>query len=84
VVILKGMKTAISLPAELFARGEAEAERLRISRSELYQRAIAAFLDRSQQEAITRQLDEVYTEAESSPDEPLRAIRLRTAKRSRW
>lgn len=84
MVILKGMKTAISLPAELFARGEAEADRLRISRSELYQRAIAAFLDRSQEEAITRLLDEVYSDPEPATDEPMRAIRLRTAKRSRW
>ena len=38
------MKTAISLPDALFRAGDALAKRMKLSRSELYARALAEFL----------------------------------------
>jgi metal-responsive CopG/Arc/MetJ family transcriptional regulator len=50
------MKTAISMPDDLFRRAEAAARRLRVSRSELYAKAIAEFLEGQQGKAITERL----------------------------
>ena len=66
------MKTAISIPDELFQIAEGAAKRLSISRSELYQRALAAFLDRHQDRLVTEALNEVYgTDSEARPVDPL-------------
>ncbi len=54
------MKTAISIPNPLFEDAERLAKHLGISRSELYQRAMAAYLEREGQQAITDALNAVY------------------------
>ena len=54
------MKTAISLPDPLFHSAERLAARLGVSRSELYRRALADLIARSDEDAITRRLNEVY------------------------
>jgi len=54
------MKTAISLPDALFEAAEALARRLDISRSELYRRAVEAYLRRASRRAVTEALDAVY------------------------
>jgi predicted transcriptional regulator len=54
------VKTAISLPDRLFEAAERLARRLGISRSELYQRAIRAFLEEHDHHAVTAALDDVY------------------------
>ena len=59
------MKTAISIPDELFGIAERLARHLGMSRSELYQRAVAAFVHRHRDDMITQQLDDVYTLASS-------------------
>ena len=55
-----GMKTAISIPDDLFLVAEQAAERLGLSRSELYRRAIGAFLQRNNDKLVTDTLNEVY------------------------
>ena len=54
------MKTAISIRDELFRAAEQAAKRLGISRSELYQRALAAFLKGISDPLVTEALDKVY------------------------
>ena len=41
-----GMKTAVSVPNEVFERAERLAKRLEVSRSELYSRALREYLSR--------------------------------------
>ena len=48
------MKTAVSVLDELFRQTEAEAKKLRISRSKLYASALSEFLDRKRSKSITR------------------------------
>ena len=55
-----GMKTAISIPDALFDEADELARLQGISRSELYQRAVAAYLEREGQRALTEALDRVY------------------------
>ena len=47
------MKTAISLPDDVFSSAERLAKRLKLSRSELYSRALAEFLARHSSDEIT-------------------------------
>ncbi len=54
------MKTAISIPDALFESADALADRLGVSRSALYARALEAFLADQRKGAITRRLDAVY------------------------
>ena len=54
------MKTTISIPDPLFDAAEKLAKRLRISRSELYRQAIAAYLKEASHSAVTAKLDDVY------------------------
>lgn len=57
------MKTAISLPDPLFAEAERVADRLGMSRSELYARAIARFVREHSGEAITEAINRALKSA---------------------
>ena len=60
MVILRNMKTAVSLPDPLFEAAERLAARLGLSRSGLYAAAIEEFVESRRREAVTEALDEVY------------------------
>lgn len=55
----RGMKTAISIPDDLFNDAERLVARFKTSRSELYSRAIAEFVARHDEDAATQALNEV-------------------------
>ena len=61
------VKTALSIPAELFDRGEAASAELGLSRSGLYSAALKDYLRRLEQERIRASLEEAY--AEPDPEE---------------
>jgi hypothetical protein len=61
MVILDNMKTAISIPDNLFLAAERLAGRLGISRSELFQKAMRSFLDQHGSEGVTEKLNAVYS-----------------------
>jgi metal-responsive CopG/Arc/MetJ family transcriptional regulator len=54
------LKTAVSLPDDLFCVADAAARKLRVSRSELYAKAIAEYLQRQQSNSSMERLNEVY------------------------
>lgn len=60
------MKTAISIPDDLFTAADSQAEKMGLSRSQFYQRAIRQFLSQQGQDAITAALNHVYKEQEDS------------------
>ena len=60
MVILNTMKTAISIPDNLFAAADRLARRLGMSRSQLYQTALAAYLAQRGDDDVTARLDEVH------------------------
>ena len=64
-VILIRVKTAVSLPDELFKKVENKAKQLGVSRSHLFAIALEEYLHESDYEDITHRLNEVY-ETESS------------------
>jgi len=80
------MKTAISIPDPVFKSAEQLAARLRVSRSELYSKAVRAFLDEHRDDLITSRLNEVYGPgAESSSLDPdLASMQRRSIGRHKW
>ena len=62
------MKTAISVPDPLFESADRLAERLGLSRSELYQRAIARFVAEYEAAGVTERLDRVYATHDDGVD----------------
>ena len=72
-----GMKTAVSLPDEVFTSAESLAKRLKLTRSELYSRALAEFLSRHSSDQITDSWNAVVGEVgedETLPTEVARAV----------
>ncbi|WP_072622642.1 CopG family transcriptional regulator [Spirulina major] len=63
------MKTAISLPDSVFEQAESLAQQLGMSRSELYTKALQAYLKKHDRAQILLKLNPVYT-TESSELEP--------------
>lgn len=78
------MKTAISLPDEVFESAERLAGRLKVSRSELYARALQDFVRRHAPDAVTDAYDQICTELDSHTDAFARQAARATFKRVEW
>jgi metal-responsive CopG/Arc/MetJ family transcriptional regulator len=79
------MKTAISIPDDLYRAAERAAKRLGLSRSEFYQRAVAQFLERQSDTLVTDALNEIYRSEESSGlDEVLDRMQRASLPREDW
>jgi metal-responsive CopG/Arc/MetJ family transcriptional regulator len=65
------VKTAISIPDEIFEAAEELAERLGVSRSELYATAVAEYVAAQRSRGVTARLNEVYADESSSLDTAL-------------
>ena len=70
------MKTAVSVPDDLFRKAEAAARRLGVSRSKLYATAISEFLDRQETNTVTERLNEVYSRHPAKVDRSLHRAQL--------
>jgi predicted transcriptional regulator len=78
------MKTAVSVPDDLFRQAETAARRLRVSRSKLYAIAIAEFLSRQQTDAVTERLNEVYSRQHAKVDPLLHSAQLSSLDKESW
>lgn len=78
------MKTAVSVPDDLFLRAETTARRLQVSRSQLYATAIAEFLQRQQTSIVTERLNKVYSHQKAKVDPPLHRAQLKSLNKDSW
>ena len=62
------MKTAISLPDELFAKAESTARRLGLARSQLFARAVEEFIRKHDPQMVTDAIDNVIGDVDSGMD----------------
>ena len=65
------MKTAISIPDDIFISADHLAKRLNVSRSELYTQAIRRYVVEHRHTGVKEKLDEVYACENSSIDPSL-------------
>jgi hypothetical protein len=77
-------ETAVTLPSDLFQRTEDLARQLGISRDELYRRALSRFLAAHQETEITRQLNELYDQEDSSLDPVLMQMQMLSLEPEKW
>jgi metal-responsive CopG/Arc/MetJ family transcriptional regulator len=79
------MKTAISIPDDVFQDADRLAAELKQSRSQLYSRAVREYVARHSADRVTAALDAVYAgESDESELEFLRIAAQRTLERSEW
>ena len=64
------MKVAISVPDPLFRQAESAARRLRIPRSQLYARALEAFLSQQSRPDVTERLNAVHGAGKGESSDP--------------
>jgi metal-responsive CopG/Arc/MetJ family transcriptional regulator len=78
------MKTAVSIPDDLFRRADELASQLGKSRSELYREALADYIARRDPEAVTAALNALVEEL--APDRAgfVDEAARRTLERSEW
>lgn len=78
------MKIAISIPDALFEDGEVLAAQLQTSRSDLYARALAAFLGGHTPDRVKDQMNRVVDDLGSESDGFSRAASRRALSLSEW
>ena len=79
-----GMKTAVSIPDELFTRAEELARKMGKSRSQVFQEALAEYLLRRDPRAVTRAMDEAVAEIDGATDPWLEEAGRRALDRTEW
>lgn len=78
------MKTAVSIPDPVFDAAEELAAHLGMSRSELYSRALSDYLEDRLERAVTRRLDQVYSNEDSTLDPELARLQSASLPREEW
>ncbi len=78
------MKTAISIPNRVFDEAEEVAERLGLSRSQLYAKAVDAFVSEYRRQGVTEALDKVYSKHPSRLDPVLARMQFASLPKEKW
>jgi hypothetical protein len=71
------VKTAVSIPDDVFEQAERAAKRLGVSRSELYARAMREFLGARRDAAITASYDEAFADEDEGEADRFRREAVR-------
>jgi len=78
------MKTAISLPDEVFHAAERHARRVQKSRSQLYAEALTEYLARHAPDEVTETMNQVMDELEKPLDPFVATAARRVLEQSDW
>ena len=79
-----GMKTAISIPDDLFEKGERLARRMKKSRSEVYREALGDYLARHAPDQVTEAMDAACAELQTELGSLVAEAARRILERSEW
>ena len=78
------MKTAISLPDDVFEEADTLARRLKKSRSQVYREALREYLARHDPDEVTEAMNRVCAEVDTRPDPAVSAAARRILERTEW
>ena len=78
------MRTAISVPDNLLRSADTLAERLGVSRSKLFSRALADYVAKHGERSITARLNAICRTEDSRLDPALRRLQARSLPRDQW
>lgn len=78
------VKVAVSIPDPVFRAAERVSRKLGVPRSQLYARALDAYVKHDFGEEVTRQLDAVYARSGAEIDPAWEAASLEVLRREKW
>ncbi len=78
------MKTAISLPDQLFAEADLYAQQQDMSRSELYAKALGEYLDKHKADNITEKINVALSKIHSQGEKIIGEYGLESLRRLPW
>ena len=78
------MKTAISIPDKLFLAADQYAKNHGVSRSNLYAKAVAKFIEQYPSDHLTNQLNKVYTNQDSKLNKTLSTMQFNSIEKEEW
>ncbi len=78
------MKTAISIPDKLFMAADNYAKNVGISRSHLYAKAVAMFLEQQSTSQITKRLNDIYSTNSSKLNRSLATMQSSSMEQEEW
>ena len=81
---MKSLKTAISIPEDIYRDAEDVAKRLGMNRSRLYSVAVADFLNRYRKDDIKAKLNKVHASVIPGVDPVLAAMQLASLPQEEW
>lgn len=81
---MKSLKTAISIPEDIYRDAEDAAKKLGMTRSRLYSEAVADFLNRYRKDDIKAKLNEVHAAGSPCIDPVLAAMQLASLPQEEW
>lgn len=79
-----GMKTAVSLPDDVFRQAERQARRTKKSRSQLYAEALSEYLARHVPDEVTEAMNSVVDQLKQRTDPFVSAAARRILERNEW
>jgi metal-responsive CopG/Arc/MetJ family transcriptional regulator len=78
------MKTAISIPDDVFRAAENFAHQSHLSRSALFTRALVEFLSRRRNEGVTERLNRLYDKEDSILEPALSRMQVSAISKEKW
>jgi len=78
------MKTAISIPDDVFTQAERFAHHKKMTRSALFTAAVDEYIHHHREDDVTRKLDEVYASEDSSLDPVFAKLQSLSLPREDW
>jgi len=78
------MKTAVSIPDEVFEQAERLARRARKSRSQVFSSALREYVARHAPDEVTEAMDKICAQVGDQRDSFVAAAARRTLERSEW
>lgn len=78
------MKTAISIPDDVFSQAERFAQRRQMTRSALFTVAVDEYIHHHREDDVTRKLDKVYASEESSVDPVFAKLQSLSLPKEEW
>jgi metal-responsive CopG/Arc/MetJ family transcriptional regulator len=78
------MKTAVSIPDDVFAEAERLAKRMKCSRSEIFSRALAEYVARHSPDRVTEAMNRTVAEVNEPTDPFVLSAGSRSLGRTEW
>ena len=78
------MKTPISIPDPIFQAAEATAQRLGLSRDELFTKAVQAFIATHANPSVTDTLNQVYEQQPSTVERTIAQLQMASLPHEDW